>query len=72
VPPCCEPNVCNANPQTSNYDSDVIADKKSGKALNNSVENFYAGVANGQGRGRAPPLFKSYLQYMNYLQGKYK
>jgi hypothetical protein len=72
VPPCCEPNVCNANPQVSNYDSDVIVNKAAGKAVDKSVENFYVGVATGQRTAYAQPIFKSYYDYINYLQGKYK
>jgi len=72
VPLCCEPNVCNANPQTSNYDSDVITNKSAGKAVDKSVENFYVGVATGQRTAYSQPIFKSYYDYINYLQGKYK
>jgi hypothetical protein len=73
IPPCCQPNVCNANPQTSNYNSDVIINKAGGKAIDKSVENFYEGVASGQVRRTySQPIFKSYHAYMNYLQGKYK
>jgi hypothetical protein len=72
IPPCCQPNVCNANPQTSNYNSDVIINKAGGKAIDKSVENFYVGVATGQRTAHSQPIFKSYYDYMNYLQGKYK
>lgn len=72
VPPCCEPNVCNANPQSSNYDSDVITNKSAGKVVDKSVENFYVGVSTGQRTAYSQPIFKSYYDYINYLQGKYK
>jgi len=72
IPPCCEPNVCNANPQISNYDSDVIINKSAGKAVDKSVENFYVGVSTGQRTAYSQPIFKSYYDYINYLQGKYK
>jgi hypothetical protein len=72
IPLCCQPNVCNANPQTSNYNSDVVINKEGGKAIDKSVENFYGGVASGQRTAYSQPIFKSYHDYMNYLQGKYK
>jgi hypothetical protein len=72
IPPCCEPNVPQSNPQVTNYDSDVITNKKGGKALDKSIEDFYVGVATGQRTAYSQPIFKSYHDYMNYLQGKYK
>jgi hypothetical protein len=72
IPPCCLPNVCNANPQLSNYDNSVIINKAAGKAVDKSVENFYTGVASGGRTAHSQPIFKSYYDYMNYLQGKYK
>jgi hypothetical protein len=72
IPPCCEPNVPHANPQATNYDSDVITNKKGGKVIDKSIEDFYVGVATGQRTAYSQPIFKSYYDYMNYLQGKYK
>jgi len=72
IPPCCLPNVCNANPQVSDYNSDVVINKAAGKAVDKSVENFYAGVAMGTRTAYSQPIFKSYYDYMNYLKGKYK
>jgi hypothetical protein len=72
IPPCCEPNVCNTNPQASNYNSNVIVQKKSGKAIDRSVDDLYTGVATGQRTAYSQPVFKSYYDYMNYLQGKYR
>jgi hypothetical protein len=72
IPPCCEPNVPQSNPQASNYNSDIITNKKGGKTLDKNVEDFYVGVATGQRTAYSQPIFKSYYDYMNYLQGKYK
>lgn len=72
IPPCCEPNVCNMDPQISNYDADVIINKKAGKAVDKSVDDFYGGIASKQRTAHSQPIFKSYYDYMNYLQGKYK
>jgi hypothetical protein len=72
VPECCQPNVCTMNPQETNYNTSVITQKKGGKAVDKSVTDFYAGVATGQRTAHSQPIFKSYYDYMNYLQGKYK
>jgi hypothetical protein len=72
IPPCCEPNVPQPNPQTSNYSADVITQKKGGKAIDSNVANFYASVGQGYRRPLSQPIFKSYYDYMSYLQGKYK
>jgi hypothetical protein len=72
IPPCCEPNVPELNPQASNYSADVIVNKKGGKTIDKNVEDFYVGVATGQRTAYSQPIFKSYHDYMNYLQGKYK
>jgi hypothetical protein len=72
IPPCCEPNVPQPNPQTTNYNSDVIINKKAGKTMDTSVDQYYTAYATGQRRGFTKPVFKSYHDYINYLQGKYK
>jgi hypothetical protein len=72
IPECCQPNVCTMNPQETNYNTSVITQKKGGKAVDKSVTDFYAGVATGQRTAHSQPIFKSYYDYMNYLQGKYK
>jgi hypothetical protein len=56
----------------SDYNSDVVINKAAGKAVDKSVENFYAGVAMGTRTAYSQPIFKSYYDYMNYLKGKYK
>jgi hypothetical protein len=70
VPPCCEANVCDTNPQVANYDEQNIVVKKSGKIIDKNVENFYAGIASGQRTVYSQPIFKSYYDYIQYLQGK--
>lgn len=72
IPECCQPNVCTMNPQETNYNTSVVTQKKGGKAVDKSVTDFYAGVATGQRTAHSQPIFKSYYDYMNYLQGKYK
>jgi hypothetical protein len=70
IPPCCEANICNKNPQESSYSCETIAIKKSGKTINSGVANFYNGVASGARTAYSQPIFKSYYDYMQYLQGK--
>jgi hypothetical protein len=65
---CCTANVCNANPQAANYDNQVVVSSKGGQVLVAAVNNFYAGIAAGQGRPNAPPIFKTYLQMMEWKQ----
>jgi hypothetical protein len=72
VPPCCQPNVCNANPQETNYNNSVVVVKKGGKAIARSVDDLYAGVATNTRTAYSQPVFKSYHDYMMYLQSKYK
>ncbi len=70
IPPCCQANICNKNPQESSYSGEIIANKRAGNTINTSVANFYNGVAEGGRTVRSQPIFKSYYQYMIYLQGK--
>jgi hypothetical protein len=70
IPPCCEANICNKNPQESSYSGETIAVKKSGKTINSGVANFYNGVASGARTAYSQPVFKSYYDYMQFLQGK--
>jgi len=72
IPPCCIPNVPSPNPQESDYDSSVIVQKKGGKAIDKSVDALYTGVATGQRTAYSQPVFKSYHDYIQYLQGKYR
>jgi hypothetical protein len=68
IPPCCVANVCDANPQTANYDNQNVVHSASGAALVGAVSNFYAAAAAGQIRPNAPPIFKTYGQMMDWKQ----
>jgi len=59
-------------PDFNFFSPTAIINKAAGKAVDKSVENFYVGVATGGRTAHAQPIFKSYYDYMNYLQGKYK
>lgn len=69
VPPCCIVNVYTKNPQMTNYDNTNISNNSSGRAIANNVTQI-------QNTGRyrrngMQPIFKSYQQYMMYLQSKH-
>ena len=68
VPPCAIANVCDANPNTANFDNRNVVTNQSGAQLVTAVSNFYAGAAAGQAKLNAPPLFKTYQQMMDYKQ----
>ena len=68
IPPCAVANVCNANPNTADFDNRNVVTSQSGAQLVTAVSNFYAGAAAGQARPNAPPIFKTYQQMMDYKQ----
>jgi len=70
TPSCCEANICNKNPQESDYDTSIISAKISGKVIDTSVATFYNGVVSGARTTHSQPIFKSYYDYIQYLQGK--
>lgn len=70
IAPCCLVNNPNPNPQSTDYDSNVITMKHSSKAVDVSVDTFYRGVATGQRTAHSQPIFKSYHDYILFLQGK--
>ncbi len=68
--PCCEANRPCLQPQTSNYDSSVAMGRHSSKAVLAGVDTFYGGVVSGQRTAHSQPVFKSYHDYILFLQGK--
>jgi hypothetical protein len=70
LPLCCQVNNPNPDPQTTNYDSNVITNKHSSKAVDLSVDIFYRGISTGQRTAYSQPIFKSYHDYILFLQGK--
>jgi hypothetical protein len=67
---CCQVNVYSMNPQASDYNNEVITNRQAGRAIDRSVDNIYAGIVSGQRTVHAQPIFKSYHDYILYLQGK--
>jgi len=70
IAPCCEANRTTPQPQTSNYDSSVAMERHSSKAILAGVDSFYGGVVSGQRTAHSQPVFKSYHDYILFLQGK--
>jgi hypothetical protein len=68
IPPCAVANVCNANPNTADFDNRNVVTSQSGAQLVTAVSNFYASAAAGQTRPNALPIFKTYQQMMDYKQ----
>jgi hypothetical protein len=68
VPTCCVVNVNNVNPQNANYNNQNLVHNASGGQLVTAVSNFYASAAANQIRPNAPPIFKTYLQMMDWKQ----
>jgi hypothetical protein len=69
---CCQTNVYSMNPQTSNYNNEIITHRQAGRVVDRDVDNFYVGIATGQRTAHSQPIFKSYYDYMQYLQGKHR
>ncbi len=70
IAPCCEANPSCLQPQTSNYDASVSLGRHSSKAVLAGVDAFYGGVVSGQRTAHSQPVFKSYHDYILFLQGK--
>lgn len=70
IAPCCEANPLCLQPQTSNYDTSVTMGRHSSKAVLAGVDAFYGGVVSGQRTAHSQPVFKSYHDYILFLQGK--
>jgi hypothetical protein len=70
-PPCCQTTNCIINPQTSDYDSSLITNKKQDKIIVREADQIFANVAAGR-QVNPMPVFRTYYDYMNYLRGKAK
>jgi hypothetical protein len=71
--PCCPPLIpSNINPQTTNNDYDYVNYKKSGKIIANNIDKLYERINANLPTVLVTPPFKSYAEYMTYLQNKYR
>ncbi len=68
--PCCQANLCTANPQTTDKDASIATAKPGNLTMVTSVNNFYEGVSTGRRTAHSQPVFSSYQAYMQYLQGQ--
>jgi hypothetical protein len=65
---CCTANVCDANPQTANFDSSNAIQSQAGQQLVSAVDDLYAGAAAGKMKPCVQPIFKTYGQMMEWKQ----
>ena len=70
IPRCCEVNIRNKNPQVTNYNSESITINQSGKVINKGMDIFQEAIASGTRTAYSQPFFKTYADYILYLQGK--
>jgi hypothetical protein len=70
IPPCCETSNCISNPQTTDFDANVITNKKQDKLIVSNANDVYSNIASGTRTAYSQPIFRSYYEYMNYLKGK--
>ena len=70
IAPCCEANRPCLQPQTSNYDTSNTTERQSSKAVLTGVDTFYGAIVSGQRTAHSQPVFKSYHDYILFLQGK--
>ena len=72
IAPCCmvDPLRPHSQPQTSNYDASMTMERQSAKAVLSGVDAFYDGVVSGQRTAHSQPVFKTYHDYILFLQGK--
>lgn len=69
---CCHHLIpCEKNPQTTNTDYQEINFKKTGKIIANDVDSVYYAINNNSRTFFVQPAFKTYRDYMAYLQSKY-
>jgi hypothetical protein len=68
TPPCCVSNVCNINPQTTDFNNQNLVHNLSGGQLVSAVSEFYVAAAAGKIKQNAPPIFKTYQQMMDWKQ----
>jgi hypothetical protein len=70
VTPCCQGPVCVQASPTTNKDNELITTYTSGQAIVSNVDRYYTDIRTGARTFFVEPVFKSYREYMNYLQTK--
>ncbi len=68
--PCCQNTVCVQASPTTNKDNELLTTYTSGRAIVSNVDRYYTDIKTGARTFFTEPVFKSYRDYMNYLQTK--
>lgn len=71
IPPCCQP-ICPQFNQTTNNTQQQLAVKQSATAIASNVDSTYLAINQSGNASFSQPAFKSYRDYMLYLQSKYR
>lgn len=71
IPPCCQP-ICPQFNQTTNNTQEQLAIKQTATAIASDVDSTYLAINQNKSVNFAQPAFKSYRDYMIYLQSKYR
>ena len=71
IPPCCQP-ICPQFNQTTNNTQEEQAVRQTGVAIASDVDSTYAAINQNKPVQFLQPAFKTYRDYMNYLQSKYR
>lgn len=69
---CCTVNTLQPNPQTTDYDTSVITNNAAAQTMVSNVTSFVdeMNTIPKKVNKNFGPIFKTYHDYMNYLQGK--
>lgn len=71
IPPCCQP-ICPQFNQTTNNTQEQLAIKQTATAIASNVDSTYLAINQNKSVQFIQPAFKSYRDYMIYLQSKYR
>jgi hypothetical protein len=70
ISPCCEIKQCIRDSPTTDKSNEVLTTTLTGKTIIGNVDRYYSAIQNGTRTFFAEPVFKSYREYMIYLQSK--
>jgi hypothetical protein len=72
IPPCCQITQCVRNSPTTNNSNQELSTYLTGKTIIGNVDRYYNSISNGTRTFFTTPVFKSYREYMIYLQSQSK
>jgi hypothetical protein len=70
IPPCCQITQCVRNSPTTDNTNEALTTYLTGKTIIGNVDSYYNSIKNGTRTFFAEPVFKSYREYMIYLQSQ--